>query len=136
MTTVPSMELLLGCCTPREKLAQGLPPSCPSLLSLGRSRSLWKDQTPTLSWVSTHSTSVLRFPVHHTLMLLEKKNQTLRSCIQQGHWIPLGFGARYYRVCGVPAIGLLSLCSSLCTRIIILPVLVPAGLELGSEQLL
>lgn len=90
MTTVPSMELLLGCCTPREKLAQGLPPSCPSLLSLGRSRSLWKDQTPTLSWVSTHSTSVLRFPVHHTLMLLEKKKSNTQKLHSTGPLDPLG----------------------------------------------
>lgn len=41
----------------------------------------------------------------------------------------MGFGARYYRVCGVSAIGLLSLGSSLCTRIISLPGLVLAGLD-------
>lgn len=74
---------------------------------------------------------------HHTLMLLAKtKQKPLRSCIQHGHWIPLGFGTRYYRVCGVSAIGSLSFGSSFGTRILTFPLLVLAGLELGSERLL
>lgn len=79
---------------------------------------------------------MLPCPAHRTLMLPAKQNKNTHKLHLTGPPIPLGFGAGYYRVCGVSAIGLLSLGSSLCTRIIILPLLVLAGLELGSEQLL
>jgi hypothetical protein len=108
----PPRAALQGRCSPRVFLN-------PASLFLARGgvvHPLRTKQHP--SWVSEHFLPpCFQLLLHHTLMLLAKnKDKALRSCIQHGHWVPFGFGASSYRVCGVPAIGLPSFSSSLCFR--------------------